>query len=186
MNRKILWTISGGKTLTEAAKGSFISPKITMFMKDLPDLEQHLGSHAEKAVHNAEREYHRHAIDISAHLYVSPCQKGSLITHSQAQEPRQGSYGELNVDFLQVIMDHWKCPLDEGLEYPLVQKSTVHGRSKFHKSACMALTKYRPQTHSSLVVDGRKGPQEAKKLVLPTCICEAIRSGPSQGNSSFT
>ena len=36
-------------------------------------------------------------------------------------------------------MDHWKCPLDEGLEYSLVQKSTVHGRSKFHESGCMTL-----------------------------------------------
>ena len=42
--------------------------------------------------------------------------------------------------------------------------------------------KYRPQTRSSLAGDGHKGPQEARRFVLPTCICKAVRAGPSRVN----
>lgn len=81
---------------------------------DIPDLEQDFRSHTEEAVDDTEREDHWHAIDKPRfRVHSVAFQRVILIVGSQTQEPRQRSNRELDVDFLEMVVDHGKAFLDE-------------------------------------------------------------------------
>lgn len=88
-------------------------------------MEQHFWTHAEEAVYDPEREYHGHAVDVPVPMDSETLLK-ERVNGSQAQEPRQGSDGELNVDFLEVVVDDGETALDERFEYALIEESAMH------------------------------------------------------------
>ena len=86
----------------------------------LPDLKQNFGTHRQKAIHNSEREYQWHGIDVPRYCSARQNNKGAG-TCLQAQEPRQRGDRELDVDFVETIVNDREALVYERFKDTLVQ-----------------------------------------------------------------
>jgi hypothetical protein len=80
-------------------------------------LEQNLGAHTEETIDNPEGEDHWHTIN------------EPVITMLTELQLLMGKNALTDSRTMEVFMNRWQTPLNEGFEHPLIQQGAMHGRA---------------------------------------------------------